>query len=117
MIADDRDNFRHWMQDAVRSYQFQFAGIMLFCCQLLCITRATAQDRLVFKNGDISSGVVVERFADRVLFRGELTGVLTYDTKDIQRIELGSKDAILKFRNDIKKYPGTSIVPGSPKVS
>jgi hypothetical protein len=59
-----------------------------------------AKDRIVFLNGDISTGELKSTGDDHVVFDGQLTGPLTYTWSDIKSIEVHTSAARAALRTN-----------------
>src|SRR5580700_10937584 len=68
--------------------------IFSFCPKpSLAQTARAAKDRIVFLNGDISTGELKSTGDDHIVFDGQLTGPLTYAWHDIKSIEVHTSAA------------------------
>jgi hypothetical protein len=63
-------------------------------------TAKIPKDRIVFLNGDISTGELKSTGDDHVVFDGQLTGPLTYSWRDIKSIEVHTSTARAALRTN-----------------
>src|SRR5713101_2344670 len=63
-------------------------------------TGNTTNDKIVFNNGDISTGELKSTGADIAVFDGQLTGSITYAWRDVKSIEVHTSAARAALRTN-----------------
>jgi len=79
--------------------------ITLLSARLYC-QAPTPKDKVMFKNGDVSTGTLTKVAAATVTFKGDLTGDITYQWTDIDRIEVSTYSVKSPGSPESRAIPG-----------